>query len=233
VYARCFKRVLDFAAAAVLCVLLAPLALLLAVAVRVRMGSPVVFRQRRVGLGEKLFDVLKLRSMTDARGPDGKPLPDRDRLTPLGAFLRRSSLDELPQLVNVLRGEMSLVGPRPLLERYLCAYTEREHLRHTVRPGITGAAQVGGRSSLPWDDQLEIDAHYAEALSPWRDLGILCRTVTRVLAKSDVNVTPKGEFLDEMRGITGSVPPSREAGGDVAPLAGIAGDSDREGESTE
>jgi lipopolysaccharide/colanic/teichoic acid biosynthesis glycosyltransferase len=201
-YARFGKRVCDFVAAAVLCVLLIPLAAVLAVLIRLRMGSPVIFRQRRVGHREALFDVLKLRSMTDARGPDGKLLRDGDRLTPLGAFLRRSSLDELPQLINVLRGEMSLIGPRPLYERYLCAYTERERLRHTVRPGITGAAQVSGRSNLPWDDQLEMDARYAETVSLGRDLKILCRTVTRVLARSDVNVAPLGEFLDEMRGIT-------------------------------
>lgn len=156
--------------------------------VRSRLGSPVLYRQQRIGLANEPFDVLKFRTMTDEAGEDGQPLPDRDRLTPFGRLLRKTSLDELPQLVSVLRGDMSLVGPRPLLPGYLSWYSQREGLRHNVRPGLTGLAQVSGRNSLTWDDRLELDVQYVENLSLRLDAIIVLKTVKKLFKASGVSV---------------------------------------------
>lgn len=171
-----------------------------ALLVRWRMGTPVMFRQRRPGLGGRPFEVLKFRTMSQAVDAAGAPLPDAQRLTPLGAALRRLSLDELPQLVNVLKGEMSLVGPRPLLMEYLPLYSERQARRHEVRPGITGWAQVNGRNALDWQERLEMDAWYVEHRSFALDLKILWLTVARVAARS--GVAQEGEAT--MRKFTGN-----------------------------
>ena len=184
-YRRFGKRLLDVIFAALLLVALSPLLLFLALLVRVFMGSPVLFAQERPGLSEKVFRLHKFRSMTDRRNASGELLPDKERLTGLGRFLRKTSLDELPELWNVLVGEMSFVGPRPLLPEYLPYYTERERLRHSVRPGITGLAQVSGRNLLPWDERLELDAQYAESVSLGGDFRILFRTVTVLFAHSE------------------------------------------------
>lgn len=181
------KRLFDFAVAAALLLLLWPVLLLLALLIRWKMGPPALFRQERPGLGGRPFIVLKFRTMKDANGPDGQPLPDAERLTPLGEFVRRSSLDELPQLLNVLRGDMSLVGPRPLLMEYLPLYSARQARRHEVRPGITGWAQVNGRNALGWPEKLEMDAWYVENRSFLLDLKILLLTVKRVLARSGIS----------------------------------------------
>ena len=153
-------------------------------------GRPVFFRQARPGLHGRPFTMLKFRTMTDARDHEGYLLPDAQRLTRLGRFLRSSSLDELPELWNVLRGDMSLVGPRPLLMSYLPYYTEREQKRHLVRPGITGLAQVSGRNLLGWDERLELDVQYVENGSLLLDLRILLQTVVKALGRSDVLVAP-------------------------------------------
>jgi lipopolysaccharide/colanic/teichoic acid biosynthesis glycosyltransferase len=184
------KRAFDFCSSAVALFVFAVPMLALAVLVRWSMGSPVLFRQRRVGKGERIFSVFKFRTMRNANGADGRPLPDAERLTSVGRFLRKTSLDELPQLLNVLRGDMSLVGPRPLLIEYLDVYTPRERRRHDVLPGITGLAQVNGRNRASWDDRLEMDVQYVERQGPLLDLQILGKTVAKVLARSDT------EFAD-------------------------------------
>jgi lipopolysaccharide/colanic/teichoic acid biosynthesis glycosyltransferase len=169
-------------------VVAAPLIAVLYLLVRWRLGAPALFRQTRPGLDERPFVLVKFRTMTDAKTPDGRLLPDAERLTPFGRFLRKTSADELPELWNVLKGNMSLVGPRPLLPEYLPWYTPRESSRHCVRPGMTGLAQVSGRNLLGWDERLECDAVYVEKLSLALDLWILWRTVTTVLAPSKVAV---------------------------------------------
>jgi len=195
------KRALDVAASHVGLVLLSPLLGILWVLVRASLGSPAVFRQRRPGLHEVPFEILKFRSMTDERAENGSLLPDKERLTRLGSFLRKTSLDELPGLWNVLRGDMSLVGPRPLLMEYLPHYTPREQRRHDVRPGITGLAQVMGRNMIGWTERLECDATYVESISLGLDLKILARTVAAVATRMGVAVdTDEVETrLDEER----------------------------------
>lgn len=162
-------------------------------------GAGVFFYQNRPGLNEKIFKIIKFKSMTDERDADGNLLPNEKRLTKVGAFVRRTSLDELPQLFNVLKGEMSLIGPRPLLPEYLPYYTEREKLRHTVRPGISGWAQVNGRNAVSWDQKLEYDAYYVEHLSFALDCKVILRTLKNVLERKDVQVVPKGTLLSVER----------------------------------
>jgi lipopolysaccharide/colanic/teichoic acid biosynthesis glycosyltransferase len=193
------KRLFDFAVAATLLLVLWPLMLLLALLIRWKMGPPALFRQQRPGRDGRPFVLLKFRTMKDANGPDGQPLPDAERLTPLGQFIRRTSLDELPQLLNVLRGDMSLVGPRPLLMEYLPLYNARQARRHEVRPGITGWAQVNGRNALGWPDRLEMDAWYVENRSFLLDLKILLLTVGRVLARSGIS-QPGAATMEKFRG---------------------------------
>lgn len=194
------SRLLDIAGASVGLVLSAPLLLASAAAVWLTMGRPVLFRQRRVGRDERPFWMAKLRTMSDQRGPDGRLLPGPARLTRVGRWLRALSLDEIPQLWNVLKGEMSLVGPRPLYLEYLPYYTERERARHLVRPGVTGLAQISGRNSLTWDERLELDAQYVERKSLALDLRLLLLTVGKVLARRDVREAPiEGNLVDHRR----------------------------------
>lgn len=193
---RCFDMVLSGLAL----VLLSPVFLTVAVLVRLKLGSPVIFHQRRPGYQEKIFTLCKFRTMTDERDEKGELLPDSIRLTPFGAFLRKTSLDELPELWNIFKGDMSIIGPRPLLEGYLPYYTERERLRHTVRPGLTGLAQVSGRNFIAWDDRLAKDVEYVEHLTFLTDLNILWKTVMVVLKKEDVAVetdSVEGYLWDE------------------------------------
>jgi sugar transferase EpsL len=180
------KRVFDVAVAGAALALLSPVLAVVAVLVRLRLGSPVLFRQERAGLGGEPFTLTKFRTMTDERGPDGEPLPDADRLPAFGSFLRSTSLDELPELVHVLRGEMSLVGPRPLPTAYLPRYSERQARRHEVRPGITGWAQVNGRNTAGWPERLEMDVWYVEHRSLLLDVKVLWRTLRVVVAREGV-----------------------------------------------
>jgi lipopolysaccharide/colanic/teichoic acid biosynthesis glycosyltransferase len=182
------KRLFDLAVSSTGLLIFAPLLAVLWFLVRALLGSPAIFRQRRPGLHAVPFDIVKFRTMTDERGADGSLLPDAARLTGLGRFLRKTSLDELPELWNVLRGEMSLVGPRPLLVEYLPHYSARENRRHEVRPGITGLAQVTGRNTIEWRERLELDAQYVESASFGQDLRILWRTVGAVLGREGVAV---------------------------------------------
>lgn len=185
-YRRFFKRLLDILLSLCILVLLSPVYVILIVLVRIKLGSPVFFRQERPGLNGEIFTLYKFRTMTDARDKDGKLLPDKDRLTSFGKFLRSSSLDELPEFFNILKGDMSFIGPRPLLVSYLPYYTERESLRHTVRPGLTGLAQVSGRNFIDWDRRLAKDVEYVEGLSFLMDLKVLFLSVKVVLYRSDV-----------------------------------------------
>lgn len=183
---KTLKRLMDIVVAVTLIQLLWPLLALLALAVRLKLGAPVLFRQRRIGLHEAPFNLIKFRTMTDARDANGALLPDATRLTAFGRWLRATSLDELPELWNILTGRMSLVGPRPLLPEYLPFYREEEKLRHHMRPGITGLAQVNGRNALSWDARLALDVDYVKHFSLRRDLWILWRTVAVVLQRDGV-----------------------------------------------
>lgn len=196
------KRIFDVVISLVGIITLFPVIIIVALLVRINLGSPVIFKQVRPGLGGIPFEMLKFRTMNDARGPDGKLLPDSERITPFGSFLRKSSLDELVGLWNVLKGDMSLVGPRPLLMEYLDYYTEEEKLRHTVRPGLTGLAQVSGRNLVLWDERLALDVKYVKEKSFFLDLKILFMTVFQVIRSKDVVAVPSTKFgkLSEERG---------------------------------
>ncbi len=196
------KRLFDLIVAIVLLLLLAIPLLLLAAVIRLRLGSPVLFRQVRPGLQGRPFTMVKFRTMTDGRGPDGELLPDAQRLTPFGRLLRSTSLDELPELWNVLCGEMSLVGPRPLLMEYLPLYTPAQARRHEVRPGITGWAQVNGRNALSWEDRFNLDVWYVDHQTLWLDLRILWLTVRKVLVREGISA--QGEVT--MSKFTGGKP---------------------------
>ncbi|MBP0629226.1 MULTISPECIES: sugar transferase [unclassified Cupriavidus] len=186
------KRIFDVVLALLGMLLLAIPLLLLICVVRVRLGKPVFFRQVRPGLHGEPFHILKFRTMTDARGPDGELLPDPERLTKLGAFLRSTSLDELPELWNVLKGDMSLVGPRPLLMEYLPRYSPEQMRRHMVRPGITGLAQISGRNTISWEEKFRLDVWYVDHVSVWLDIVILWKTVIKVVAREGISAA--GEF---------------------------------------
>ena len=181
------KRLFDAMISASLLCVLSPLLILLAFLVRGRLGSPVLFRQVRPGKDAKPFEMLKFRTMTDARDADGQLLPDAKRLTPFGRFLRSTSLDELPELWNVLKGDMSLVGPRPLLMEYLPLYSVEQARRHEVRPGVTGWAQVNGRNALSWEEKFSLDVWYVDNRSFWLDMRILTLTTLRVLMRSGIS----------------------------------------------
>ena len=181
------KRMVDVVGAMVLLVAAAPMILAVAVSIRWRMGRPVLFRHVRAGYRERPFELMKFRTMREAFGTDGKPLPDAERLTGLGRFLRRTSLDELPQLLNVLRGEMSLVGPRPLLIEYLDRYTPEQARRHAALPGITGWSQIHGRNALAWEDKFKLDVWYVDHRSFWLDISILVETVFSVLRREGIS----------------------------------------------
>jgi len=186
-YARYGKRVLDVFLSLVALIFLMPVLLGLWVTSMAKIGRPVLFRQKRPGRNAEVFEMMKFRTMRDDRGPDGELLPDEKRLIPYGRFLRSSSLDELPEIFNVLRGEMSLVGPRPLLIRYLERYSPQQARRHEARPGITGWAQVNGRNAISWEQKFEFDVWYVDNVSLWLDLKIIGMTFQKVLKRSDIS----------------------------------------------
>ena len=190
-YRDFFKRGIDFLIALVALVCISPVLAVVTVWLHfANKGAGAFFLQERPGLHGKIFKIIKYKTMTDERDAEGNLLPDKDRITAVGKFVRKTSIDELPQLINVLKGDMALIGPRPLLPEYLPYYTERERLRHTVRPGISGWAQVNGRNNLTWDQKLELDAYYVEHLSFLMDLRVLLTTVKNVMGGKDVNVVP-------------------------------------------
>ena len=181
------KRAFDFTAALIGLIILSPVLLITAYLIRKNLGSPVLFRQVRPGKDGRPFEMVKFRSMRDAIDQNGKPLPDNERLTPFGKTLRSTSLDELPELWNVLKGDMSLVGPRPLLMEYLPLYSPEQAKRHDVRPGMTGHAQVNGRNAIGWEEKFKLDTWYVENQSIWLDFKIMFKTVHKVLAKDDIS----------------------------------------------
>ena len=187
IYKKYLKRVVDLVTSLIFFICFFWLYILLALLVKLKLGSPVIFKQERPGLNEKIFTMYKFRTMTDEKDKNGNLLPDKDRLTKFGKFLRSTSLDEIPELLNVIRGEMSLVGPRPLLVEYLKKYSKEERKRHEVRPGITGWAQVNGRNNTTWDDRFKNDIYYVENISFLLDLKIIIKTILKVIKKSDIN----------------------------------------------
>ncbi len=198
------KRFTDILAGAVALVVLCPLMIFLAVAIRWKLGSPVLFRQQRPGLGGRPFWLLKFRTMTDARDADGNVLPDDQRLTAFGRFLRAASLDELPELFNVLKGDMSLVGPRPLLMQYLDRYTPEQARRHEVRPGITGWAQVNGRNAITWEEKFRLDVWYVDNWSMWLDIKIIAMTIWKILKREGISHPGQAtmeEFMGNLKGL--------------------------------
>lgn len=198
---KIIKRFLDIIFSLFLLVILSPVFIVLFILIRIKIGSPIFFRQKRPGKDEKIFELIKFRSMTNEKDQDGNLLPDKDRLTKFGKFLRKSSLDELPELWCILKGDMSFVGPRPLSQYYLPYYTEEESIRHNVRPGLTGLAQINGRNKLDWDERLKLDIEYVKTLSFINDVKIFLKTFVKVFKGSDVVVSGTGKVgnLDEIR----------------------------------
>lgn len=201
IYRKYIKRLLDFTMALLAIVILSPLFLILALLVKIKLQSPVIFKQQRVGLNEKIFTLYKFRTMVEKTDDSGNLLPDNLRTPPFGATLRKLSLDELPELFNILKGDMSFVGPRPLIVEYLPYYTDEERLRHAVRPGLTGLAQINGRSFLGWEDRFELDNQYVKQHSFWLDLKVLFKTFGQVLRREnvantlDIKTDEKGAYL--------------------------------------
>jgi len=187
IYRRYIKRLVDIILSLVAIICLSLVFLLVAFLVRVKLGSPVLFKQKRPGMNEKIFLMYKFRTMTDARGENGELLPDDVRLTKFGKFLRSTSLDELPELFNILKGDMSLVGPRPLLVQYLPLYNEHQKRRHEVRPGLSGLAQVNGRNAISWEDKFKLDVQYVDQVSFIKDLKIICHTIKKVFIREGIN----------------------------------------------
>jgi undecaprenyl phosphate N,N'-diacetylbacillosamine 1-phosphate transferase len=200
-YKNFYKRVFDFIASLILIILLSPLLLLVIIILLIANQGQPFFFQQRPGKNGETFTIMKLKTMNDKKDIEGNLLPDVRRLTKVGVFIRKTSLDEIPQLINVIKGEMSLIGPRPLVIKYLPFYTEKERLRHAVRPGITGLAQVSGRNNLKWDERLALDADYVENLSFKQDVKILYNTVLKVIASENIITNPQSimEDLDEER----------------------------------
>ena len=198
-YKRFVKRCLDFLLSLAALIILSPVLLLVAILVRYKLGSPILFKQERPGLHEKIFCMYKFRTMTGAKDADGNLLPDEMRLTKFGKLLRSTSLDELPELFNILKGDMAIVGPRPLLVQYLPRYNERQHHRHDVRPGFTGLAQVNGRNSISWQEKFEWDVRYVENVSFLMDLRIIAKTVKVVLKRDGIS-SETSATMEEFRG---------------------------------
>ena len=188
IYRKFLKRPMDFILSLIAIIVLSPVLIIVGVLVRVKLGSPILFKQKRPGLNEKIFTMYKFRTMTDEKDENGELLPDSVRLTSFGRMLRSTSLDELPELFNILKGDMSIVGPRPLLERYLPYYTGHERNRHSVRPGLTGLSQVNGRNLLEWNKRLSLDVEYAQNISLFIDIRIVFLTIKKVITKQDVAV---------------------------------------------
>ena len=204
------KRSFDILASALGLIILSPLLLILALLVKFNLGSPILFSQERPGLHEKIFRLYKFRSMRDALDKNGNELPDEQRLSRFGKLLRASSLDELPELFNVLKGEMSLVGPRPLLVKYLPLYSPEQHRRHDVLPGITGWAQINGRNAISWEEKFRLDVWYADHWTPWLDLKILFLTVKKVFIHEGISAENQAT-TEEFKGSLSTDAPDKNA----------------------
>ena len=193
-YKKYFKRPLDFIMALVGLIVLSPILIITAILVRIKLGSPAIFKQLRPGLNEEIFTLYKFRTMTDERDQYGQLLPDTVRLTRFGRFLRNTSLDELPELFNILKGDMSIVGPRPLLVKYLPLYNAKQRCRHDVRPGLTGYSQVYGRNSLSWEERFELDVRYTENITFWTDIKIIWKTIETVLKRDGIDTQETDKY---------------------------------------
>lgn len=193
-YAKYIKRTLDLILSLMALIVLMPLMIIIGILVRINLGSPIIFKQKRPGKNEKVFTLYKFRTMTDKRDIDGNLLPDEYRLTKFGKFLRSTSLDELPELINIIKGDMAIVGPRPLLVEYLPYYTEEEKHRHDVRPGLTGLAQVNGRNTISWEEKLKYDTEYIKQISFYSDLKIIFKTIKKTIKRKDIKMGKELQF---------------------------------------
>lgn len=186
-YRKYFKRPMDFILSLIAIIVLSPVLLIVSVLVRIKLGSPILFKQKRPGLNEKIFTMYKFRTMTDGRDDDGELLPDSLRLTKFGRILRSTSLDELPELFNILKGDMSIIGPRPLLIQYLDLYNENQKRRHAVRPGLSGLAQINGRNAISWEDKFDLDIKYLDNVSFTQDWKIIFLTIKKVFVREGIS----------------------------------------------
>ena len=193
-YAKYIKRTLDLILSLMALIVLMPLMIIIGILVRINLGSPIIFKQKRPGKNEKIFTLYKFRTMTDKRDIDGNLLPDEYILTKFGKFLRSTSLDELPELINIIKGDMAIVGPRPLLVEYLPYYTEEEKHRHDVRPGLTGLAQVNGRNAISWEEKLKYDTEYIKEISFYSDLKIIFKTIKKTIKRKDIKMGKELQF---------------------------------------
>ncbi|OUQ33626.1 sugar transferase [Massilimicrobiota timonensis] len=198
-YARYIKRWLDFILSLFAIIILSPILLIIALLVRIKLGSPVIFKQKRPGLHEKIFTLYKFRTMTDEKDKDGNLLPDDQRLTKFGKLLRSTSLDELPELFNILKGDMSIVGPRPLLVKYLPLYNDHQKHRHDVRPGFTGWAQCNGRNAISWEEKFDLDIYYVKHVSFRLDLSIIFKTIKIVFLREGIS-SDTSATMEEFKG---------------------------------
>lgn len=199
IYQKFLKRPMDFCLSLIAIIVLSPIFVVLAIMVRKKLGSPVLFKQERPGLNEKIFVMYKFRTMTDLKDNNGDLLPDEQRLTKFGNFLRSTSLDELPELFNVLRGDMAVIGPRPLLIKYLPLYNAQQKRRHDVRPGLSGLAQVNGRNAISWEEKFELDIRYVNSISFIGDIKIIFKTFKKVFKREGINDKKDG-IMEEFRG---------------------------------
>lgn len=199
-YAKYIKRPLDFTLSLISIILLSPLLLIVAILVRIKLGKPVIFKQQRPGKNEKIFTLYKFRTMTDKKDENGNLLPDEQRLTKFGKALRSTSLDELPELCNILKGDMAIVGPRPLLVEYLPLYNEEQKHRHDVRPGLTGLAQISGRNAITWEEKFKDDLEYVKKITFLKDCKIILKTITKVFKREGIT----GANSDTMQKFEGS-----------------------------
>lgn len=186
-YKKCFKRCMDFILSLLAIIVLSPIYIIVSILVKVKLGSPILFRQKRPGKDEKIFEMYKFRTMTDERNENGELLPDEVRLTKFGRFLRSTSLDELPELFNILKGDMSIIGPRPLLVEYLPRYNEEQRRRHEVRPGLSGLAQVNGRNAISWEEKFQYDVEYVDHVTFLGDWKIIFKTIWNVLKRNGIS----------------------------------------------
>ena len=186
IYEKYIKRILDFTISLIGLIILSPILLIIAILVKTKLGSPIIFKQKRPGLNEKIFTMYKFRTMTDEKDKQGNLLPDEKRLTKFGKWLRSTSFDELPELINILKGDMAIVGPRPQLVKDMVFMTKEQRKRHMVRPGLTGLAQVNGRNTIKWEDKLNIDIKYIEKITFKNDIKIILKTITKVFKKEDI-----------------------------------------------
>ena len=199
IYEKYIKRILDFTLSLIALICLSPILLIVAILVRIKLGSPVIFKQKRPGKNEKIFTLYKFRTMTDEKDDNGDLLPDSQRLTKFGKFLRSTSLDELPELINIIKGDMAIVGPRPLLVKYLPLYNEKQKHRHDVRPGLTGYAQVNGRNAISWEEKFEDDLKYIENITLINDIKIILKTIKKVIKRNDIS-QENNATIEEFKG---------------------------------